>query len=199
MIHPALSTALPLMPTSNGAAGGSNLWLIFALMTVASWGLYGIFLHMGQMGMKDPVNGRYKAFLMVGVAYVLVAVLAPAAMMIINGSDWKMPFDGWTRSLIAGGVGAIGAFCVLLAFGAKGQPAVVMSIIFAGAPVVNAVVGLTLHPPKGGFSGISWQFYAGILLAACGGMLVMLYKPAPAAAAPPAAVEPASSQGAGGD
>ena len=160
-------------------------------MTVASWGLYGIFLHMGQMGMKDPVNGRYKAFLMVGVAYVLVAVLAPAAMMIINGSDWKMPFDGWTRSLIAGGV--------LLAFGAKGQPAVVMSIIFAGAPVVNAVVGLTLHPPKGGFSGISWQFYAGILLAACGGMLVMLYKPAPAAAAQPAAVEPASSQGAGGD
>ena len=67
MIHPALSTALPLMPTSNGAAGGSNLWLVFALMTVASWGLYGIFLHMGQMGMKDPVNGRYKAFLMVGV------------------------------------------------------------------------------------------------------------------------------------
>ena len=110
-----------------------------------------------------------------------------------------MPFDGWTRSLIAGGVGAIGAFCVLLAFGAKGQPAGVMSIIFAGAPVVNAVVGLTLHPPKGGFSGISWQFYAGILLAACGGMLVMLYKPAPAAAAQPAAVEPASSQGAGGD
>jgi hypothetical protein len=27
----------------------------------------------------------------------------------------------------------------------------------------------------------------------------MLYKPAPAAAAPPVAVEPASSQGAGGD
>ena len=108
MIHSALSTANLLMPTSNGAAGGSNLWLLFALMTVASWGLYGIFLHMGQMGMKDPVNGRYKAFLMVGVAYVLVAVLAPAAMMIINGSDWKMPFDGWTRSLIAGSVGAIG-------------------------------------------------------------------------------------------
>ena len=59
--------------------------------------------------------------------------------------------------------------------------------------------GWSVSFPKGGFSGISWQFYAGILLAACGGMLVMLYKPAPAAAAPPAAVEPASSQGAGGD
>ena len=57
---------------------------------------------------------------------------------------------------------------VLLAFGAKGQPAVVMSIIFAGAPIVNAVVSLSLHPPKGGFGGLSWQFYAGIVLAAAG-------------------------------
>ena len=91
MIHPALSTALPLMPTSNGAAGGSNLWLVFALMTVASWGLYGIFLHMGQTGMKDPVNGRYKAFLMVGVAYVLVAVLAPAAMRSSTAPTGRCP------------------------------------------------------------------------------------------------------------
>ena len=134
--------------------------------------------------MGDPVNGRYKAFLMVGVAYVLIAVLAPAGMMIANGSDWKMPFEGWSRSLIAGSVGAIGAFCVLLAFGAKGQPAVVMSIIFAGAPIVNAVVALALHPPKGGLGGLAWQFYAGIALAAAGGMLVSLYKPAPGA--PPA-------------
>ena len=34
-------------------------------------------------------------------------------------------------------MGAIGAFGVLLAFGAKGTPAVVMSIVFAGAPVVS--------------------------------------------------------------
>lgn len=180
------------MPDTNPAASGGNLWLVFALMTVASWGLYGVFLHMGQVGMKDPVNGRYKAFLMVGIAYVLIAVLAPAAFMIANGSDWKMPFEGWTRSLIAGAVGAVGAFCVLLAFGAKGQPAVVMSIIFAGAPIVNAVVALSIHPPKGGFGGLAWQFYAGILLAACGGMLVTLYKPAPGAPAKvPAAEVPA--------
>ncbi|MEM1450663.1 MAG: hypothetical protein AAF957_20580 [Planctomycetota bacterium] len=182
------------MPDTNPAASGGNLWLVFALMTVASWGLYGVFLHMGQVGMKDPVNGRYKAFLMVGIAYVLIAVLAPAAFMIANGSDWKMPFEGWTRSLIAGAVGAVGAFCVLLAFGAKGQPAVVMSIIFAGAPIVNAVVALSIHPPKGGFGGLAWQFYAGILLAACGGMLVTLYKPAPGAPAKvPAAEVPAGS------
>ena len=43
-------------------------WLLFALMTVVSWGVYGILLHKGQVLMGDPVNGRYKAFLLVGVA-----------------------------------------------------------------------------------------------------------------------------------
>ena len=62
------------MPETSGTSG--NLWMAFALMTVVSWGLYGVFLHMGQVGMGDPENGRYKAFLMVGVAYVLIAVLA---------------------------------------------------------------------------------------------------------------------------
>jgi hypothetical protein len=76
-------------------------------------------------------------------------------------------------------LGAAGAFGVLLAFGAKGHPAVVMSIIFAGAPVVNAVVAFSLHPPAGGLSSLRWQFVAGIALAAVGGMMVMLYKPGP--------------------
>lgn len=87
-------------------------------------------------------------------------------------------------SLIAGTCGAVGAFCILLAFGAKGSPAVVMSIVFAGAPVVNAVVSTIQHPPAGGVGSIRWQFFAGIALAALGGCLVTLYKPpaAPAAA-----------------
>lgn len=157
-------------------------WLVFALMTVASWGVYGIFLHSGQLGMADPVNGRYKAFLFVGIAYFLTAVLAPLAILIYSGSDWNFPVKGATLSLIAGIVGAIGAFCVLLAFGAKGSPAVVMSIIFAGAPVVNAIVAISMHPPAGGVGTIRWQFFAGIALAAIGGCLVTLYKPAPAPA-----------------
>ena len=173
------------MPESSSG----NLWIVFAFMTVISWGLYGVFLHMGQVGMGDPVNGRYKAFFMVGIAYVLIAVLAPAAMMLINGSDWQFPVAGWSKSLIAGTVGAIGAFCVLLAFGAKGQPAVVMSIIFAGAPIVNAVVVLWLHPPKGGVASLPWQFFAGILMAAGGGTLVTLYKPGPAPAKAPPSLE----------
>lgn len=174
-------------------------WLIFALMTVCSWGLYGIFLHSGQIGMADPVNGRYKAFLFVGIAYFLVAVLAPLAVLMVNGATWDIPVRGATLSLVAGTVGSIGAFCVLLAFGAKGTPAAVMSIIFAGAPIVNAIVALSMHPPAGGFGAIRWQFIAGILLAAVGGGMVTLYKPPPGPAtakAPQAQTAPQETAGA---
>lgn len=159
-------------------------WLLFSLLTVASWGVYGVFLHTGQMGMGDPVNGRYKAFLFVGIAYFITAVLAPAAMLFFKGATWVFPAKGAWWSLIAGIVGAIGAFGVLLAFGAKGTPAVVMAIVFAGAPIVNAIVSLLMHPPAGGWGAIKPQFYLGILLAAVGGCLVTFFKPAPAPAKP---------------
>jgi len=164
------------MPDTN-ASQSSITWLIFALMTVVSWGLYGVFLHSGQMGMSDPVNGRYKAFLFVGIAYLITAVVGPAIMLIANGATWSMPAKGMGWSLLAGTVGALGAFCVLLAFGAKGTPNVVMAIVFAGAPIVNAIVALAWHPPAGGFGAMRWQFIAGILLAAVGGFLVTKYKP----------------------
>ncbi len=163
--------------TDANASQPSMTWLIFALMTVLSWGLYGVFLHSGQMGMSDPINGRYKAFLFVGIAYLITAVVGPMIMLLANGASWSIPAKGMTWSLLAGIVGALGAFCVLLAFGAKGTPSVVMSIVFAGAPIVNAIVALALHPPAGGWSALRWQFIAGILLAALGGYLVTLYRP----------------------
>ena len=152
-------------------------WLIFALMTVASWGLYGVFLHTGQISMSDPVHGRYKAFLFVGIAYLLTAVIGSAIMLAVNGAQWSFPTKGLVWSTLAGLVGAIGAFGVLLAFGAKGTPPVVMSIVFAGAPIVNAVVATALHPPAGGWSAVRWPFVLGIVLAAIGGCLVTLFRP----------------------
>ena len=159
-------------------------WLIFALMTVVSWGLYGIFLHSGQTLMADKENGLYKAFLFVGLAYFLTAVLAPLAMLMVRKATWTFPAQGMAWSLFAGIVGAIGAFCVLLAFGNGGKPGVVMSIVFGGAPVVNAVVALVQHPPEGGWGSIKPQFYLGILMAAAGGVLVTFYKPPPPKPAP---------------
>jgi drug/metabolite transporter (DMT)-like permease len=149
-------------------------WLIFALMTVVTWGVYGVLLHAGQLGMGDPALGRYKAFLWVGIAYFVTAVLAPLVALLRAGGGLSFEPSGILWAFLAGVAGAAGAFCVLLAFGARGTPSVVMSIVFAGAPVVNALVALALHPSKGW----RWQFILGIVLAAAGGCLVTLYRPA---------------------
>src|SRR4029077_13729109 len=89
---------------SNGSA-----WLFFSLLTVVCWGLYGVFLHTGQMGMNDPVNGRYKAFLWVGIVYFLTAVIAPLAILLIKGASWSFASKGVGWSFFAGIVGAAGA------------------------------------------------------------------------------------------
>jgi hypothetical protein len=64
-------------------------WLTYALMTVSCWGLYGIFLHQGAIGMQDPEFGRVKAFLFVGLAYFLTAVLAPLALLYMRGATFE--------------------------------------------------------------------------------------------------------------
>ena len=69
-------------------------WLIFSLMTVISWGVYGVLLHSGQVGMSDPINGRYKAFLFVGIAYFLTAVDAPRGALARNGAAGGFPGYG---------------------------------------------------------------------------------------------------------
>ena len=152
-------------------------WLIFALLTVFSWGVYGVLLHTGQMAMGDPVNGRYKAFLFVGIAYLFVAVFGSLIVLKLNNVEWSFTSKGMLWSTVAGVAGAIGALGVLLAFGAKGSPAVVMSLVFAGAPIVNAFVAMAVHPPAGGFAALNWPFVLGIAMAAGGGCLVTLYRP----------------------
>ncbi|MEZ4267694.1 MAG: hypothetical protein R3F39_15045 [Myxococcota bacterium] len=161
------------MPPADSAGSG---WLVFTALTVVCWGLYGIFLHKGQALMGDPEQGRMKAFLVVGAAYLLVAVIGPLVMLVTQKANWHFTGAGVTWSLIAGAVGAVGAFGVLLAFGAKGSPAVVMSVIFAGAPVVNALVAIGMTDS---WSRVRWPFVLGILMAASGAWMVSYFKPAP--------------------
>lgn len=180
-------------------------WLLYAFVTVFSWGVYGVMLHEGQLSMAakpgDP-NARYMAFLYVGIAYFLVAVLAPMVVLKAQGGRldfWAYPTKGLWWSLFAGVVGAVGAFGVLLAFGAAPNPKsayvpVVMSIIFAGAPIVNAFTSMAKHPPAGGFGAIKWQFWVGLLLAATGAALVTKFKPEAGAPAKPATVAQASAK-----
>ena len=175
------------------SASASHTWLAFTMLTVVTWGVYGILLHKGQVLMGDPVNGRYKAFLFVGLAYFLTAVLAPLFLLMTKGAA----FSGYTSggswwSLIAGIAGAIGAFGVLLAFGAKGKPPEVMAIVFAGAPVINAAVSLYLTRTEINWGRVNPLFYLGIALALAGGGLVTLYKPAAPPARPQSVQAPAA-------
>jgi hypothetical protein len=173
-------------------------WLLFSFLTVLCWGVYGVYLYKGQTAMNDLANGRWKAFLFVGFAYFLVAVIAPLVMLRVNGAstnffNYPGPGKGW--SLVAGIVGAVGAFGVLLAFGAAPQPKaayvpVVMSIIFAGAPIVNAFATI-FYREKGSHVEIQWQFWVGLVLAAIGGSVVSLYKPE--VILPPKPVAPAAA------
>jgi drug/metabolite transporter (DMT)-like permease len=155
-----------------------NTWLTCSIITVASWGTYGLLLHSGTTAMADPVNGRYKAFLLVGIAYFVTAVLLPALILHYRGASWVMPWNGIKYSFLAGVVGAVGAFFILVAFGAGGKPWVVMTVIFAGAPVINAIVSLIIHPPEK----VPLPFCLGLILAIVGGSLVTYYKPKPGAA-----------------
>ena len=157
----------------------SMMWLVYALMTAGCWGLYGILLHQGQVSMADGENARFKAFLWVGIAYFITAVAAPLAILVYRGANWNHPTGGIVFSLVAGTVGAVGAFCVLLSFGAKGMPSVVMSLIFGIAPLINAIVSIALHPPVGGLKAIPIPFFVGIIMLASGGFLVSAYKPGP--------------------
>ena len=169
------------MPPSTQATAGLT-WLSFALLTVLCWGTYGVFLALGSENMHDAANGRIKAFLFVGLAYFLVAVLAPILILALSGANWNFPIKGMTWSLIAGIVGAIGALGVLLALNAAPKPQgayvpVIMTIIFSGAPVLNALISLSVNPPPNGWSKIPLPFWLGMVLAITGGALVTKFKP----------------------
>ena len=170
-------------------------WYIWALMTVICWGTYGVCMHTGSMKMESPEHGRIMAFLWVGLAYFLTAVIAPIIILKLKGGPidfWAYPAKGWQWSLIAGTLGAIGALGVLLAFGAAPKPTVayvpvIMSIIFAGAPIVNAIVNTT---KTNAWGNVSAPFILGIVLAAVGGFLVTKYVPKPSKPAAQAPADP---------
>lgn len=177
--------------------------LLFALGTVLCWGVYSVLLHMGSVEMgkgmpPDLLGNRMKAFLLVGVAYFIVAIVAPVLILWAKGTPWVFPRAGWAWSLVAGIAGAVGAFFLLMALSSGRSmqesrfvlPLVVPAIVFAGAPIVNTLVSTT---KEGNWGYVNWKFVAGIVLAAAGTAMVMKFKPAPPETAPAkAAAAPAT-------
>ena len=146
-------------------------WLPYVVLTVLSWGTYIPTLHKGQAGLA---GSGVHAFLMVGVAYVLVAITIPGVMVVRAGS-WNVFTPGGVAFTIGAGVlGALGALGIVLALVNGGRPNVVPPLVFAGAPVVSVFVAMLYNPPRESPSPL---FFVGILMAAAGVGLLMANRP----------------------
>jgi len=146
-------------------------WMIFVLGAVVFWGMYGPALHSGQVKLGSPM----RALLCVGLAYFLVGVLIPVVILAREGELLNFNWSGSVAATLAGVLGAVGAVCIIYAFRAGGLPMYVMPLVFAGAPLVNVLVSMAMHPPK---TSPSPMLYVGFLFAAVGAWMVLYFKPA---------------------
>lgn len=145
-------------------------WVIFVLGAVLSWGAYGVLLHQGQVQLGNPL----KALLCVGVAYFLIGVLVPAGALGAQGQLSGFSSGGLVAATVAGALGAIGAACIIWAFRAGGLPLYVMPLVFGGAPIVNVLVSMAIHPPK---QALNPLIFVGFVLASVGAGMVLYYRP----------------------
>jgi len=145
-------------------------WVIFVAGAVLSWGAYGVLLYLGQTQLGNPL----KALLCVGVAYFLIGVIIPVLGLSAQGSLSGFNAGGLITATVAGALGAAGAACIIWAFKTGGLPIYVMPLVFGGAPIVNVVIAMMIHPPK---SAINPMLYVGVLLASIGAAMVLYFRP----------------------
>ena len=146
------------------------VWVIFVAGAVLSWGAYGVLLHQGQTLLGNPL----KALLCVGVAYFLIGVIVPVVGLGAQGNLSGFNTGGLAAATIAGALGAIGAACIIWSFQVGGLPVYVMPLVFGGAPIVNVLVTMAIHPPK---QPLSPLLFLGFLFASLGAALVLYYRP----------------------
>ncbi len=154
--------------------------LLFVAGAALSWGVYVPLVH----GAAVKLQSNLRAFLFVGVAYFLVAVLVPMLLIFVLKYDPTAKaapnFNGvpilW--GIMAGVAGALGALFVIFAATNAGASGViyVAPLVFAGAPIINTFATIYyFHPVK---TTPDWKFFLGLGFAVVGAAMVMLFKPA---------------------
>lgn len=145
-------------------------WIYLAFGAALSWGFYGAMLHRGQVSLGNPM----KALLCVGVAYFLLGVLWPVGALTAQGNLRGFNVLGTSTATAAGALGALGAVCIIYAFRSGGSPAIVMPIVFGGAPLINVLVTMAIHPPAHPPHPL---LYVGYVLASVGVGMVLYFRP----------------------
>jgi hypothetical protein len=164
--------------------------LLFVAGAAICWGVYVPLVH----GAAVKLQSNLRAFLFVGVAYFLVAVLVPVVLIFVMDYDptemktpnFKLVPILW--GIVSGIAGAVGALFVIFAVAKAGGPIYVAPLVFAGAPIINTFATIYyFHPVK---TLPDWKFFLGLGFAVIGAAMVMLFKPDDEAhaAAPTAAV-----------
>jgi len=179
-------------------------WLLFVAGAVLTWGAYVVTIDQGRntlagtphggKPLAPPAVAAMRAFLFIGVAYFILAVIVPGVYLAVNKVDRAAyPSDpgflqkGVVLSTLAGILGAAGALCIVFAVGAARRTlgpngaAYVAPLVFCFAPIVNVLISMVIEPPARAPSPL---FFVGILLAAAGAGMVLYFKPAAAPAAP---------------
>lgn len=157
------------------------------ILTAACWGVYGPLLHWGQLGFE---GSRLRAFLCVGIAYFIIAVVVPLVLIQATGEKGVWHTKGLVWSLVAGSAGAIGALGIILAFNFGGKPVFVMPLVFGCAPIINALFTISTNNLWGE---VKPAFLIGCVIVAVGAVMVLKFAPSahpPKPAAPAGAVAP---------
>jgi len=150
-------------------------------LTAFCWGVYGPVLHFG----REAMHSNLRPFMCVGLAYFVIAVIVPLALLARGGERGGWTSKGVLWSMLAGTAGSLGALGVIIALGFGGKPIYVMPLVFGGAPVVNTLLTAFMNR---GFDQLKAPFLAGLILVITGAVTVLVFKPQPQAHAAPAAV-----------
>jgi hypothetical protein len=154
----------------------SLLYVIVSFcLTILCWGVYLPTLHIGQQAMSTSGGlARLRPFVCVGLAYFLVGVIVPAALLRLRGERGSWSPTGVMWSLAGGALGALGALGIVLAFNFGGKPVYVAPLVFGGAPVVNAFLTIFLARKM---REIGPVFLAGMVMVVLGAVTVLVSAP----------------------
>ena len=144
----------------------------FVALAALCWGCYGPLLHIGQMKMH---GSRMRPFICVGLAYMVIAVIAPLVFWTALGADGELSARGVFWSLAGGTRGALGIAGHHSGIHVRRQAGLRDAADFrrrAGDQHVHQHCDAS-----GNISSISPFFYAGLIVVVAGAVTVLVFAP----------------------